>query len=273
MDYALLDSGHGQKLERFGPVILIRPCSQALWAPRLPKSAWDKASALFEREGGKQWNILSSSPEEWDVTLFNLKLKLKRTEFGHLGLFPEHMSLWQWIVKLIEKRPGCKVLNLFAYTGGATLAAAKAGASVCHVDAAKGIVSWARENAALSKLSDKPIRWIVDDVKKYLARAVRRGEKYDGILLDPPTFGRGAAGEVFKIENDLQLILEQCKALLSDHPLFFLLSCHTPGFTPIVLKQILRDHLKEDLEVGEMHLEGEKGYVIPSGSFVRWAHD
>lgn len=267
MDYALIDSGHQKKLERFGDLLLVRPCAQALWSPR-DEAAWKSASATFDRDSG--WVESRHLPAEWNVSIEGLKLKLKRTDFGHLGIFPEQIPLWRWIQAETAKRASPKVLNLFAYSGGSTLAAASAGGHVCHLDAAKGMVTWARENAAVSGLEKAPIRWIVDDASKFLAREIRRGVKYDAIILDPPTFGRGAQGEVFKIEDHLPALLDQCVSLLVDNPLYFLLSCHTPGFTPIVLEQILGDYFKGTLESGEMQLSGP--CIIPSGCYARWSH-
>lgn len=265
MDYALIDSGDQKKLERFGKLHLVRPCPQALWEPR---RAWDEADAAFDRDDG--WSKKRSLPTEWTVEIEGIKLKLKRTDFGHLGIFPEQIPLWKWIQSQVTTRETPNVLNLFAYSGGATLSAARAGAKVCHLDAAKGMVTWARENAALSGLEKAPVRWIVDDALKFLGREERRGVRYDGIILDPPTFGRGAQGEVFKIEEDLPTLLQACKSLLAEKPLFFLLSCHTPGFTPLVLQQILQDHFPEyEMETGEMMLSAERS--IPSGCYARWS--
>lgn len=265
MNYQLLDCGNGEKLEQFGSVLLIRPAAQALWRPKLPKSAWDKAHARFSREQKNHWEILKPLPEKWEVCLNGIKLRLKRTDFGHLGVFPEHASLWP--LQMCHPLKGAKVLNLFAYSGAATLMLAAQGAEVTHLDAAKGMVEWARENAALNGLEKAPIRWIVDDVRKYLSRAEKRKERYDAILLDPPSFGRGKSGEIFKIENDLPPILDRCRALLSAHPLFVLLTCHTPGYTPLVMKQVCQDSFSEGIiEVGEMLIEGH----LPSGTFAKW---
>nr|NGX55624.1 Ribosomal RNA large subunit methyltransferase K [Chlamydiota bacterium] len=219
--------------------------------------------------GQNRWSMRTSLPQEWEVSVQELRFKLKRTDFGHLGIFPEQAPLWKWIGEKVATRKKPKVLNLFAYSGGATLAAAQAGAEVCHLDAAKGMVSWARENAELNGLGKAPIRWIVDDARKFLERALRRGEKYDAIILDPPTFGRGKSGECFKIEYHLPKMLDHCRALLSDRPLFVLLSCHTPGYTPTVVRQLLRERwYKGEIEAGEMTLDGE--FVVPSGVFARW---
>jgi len=265
--YQLLDSGRGEKLEQFGDVILIRPAAQALWQPRLPKSFWDKAHARFSREEKNQWDVFKPFPETWKIDLDGVRLLLKRTDFGHLGVFPEHARLWPKMHALPLK--GARVLNLFAYSGAATLALAAKGAEVSHVDAAKGMVQWARDNAALNGLEHAPIRWLVDDVRKYLARAERRQERYDAILLDPPSFGRGKSGEIFKIEYDLPLILRGCRSLLSEKPLFVLFTCHTPGYTPLAMQQVMAESFDYGhIEAGEMFIEGP--YRLPSGTFAFW---
>jgi 23S rRNA (cytosine1962-C5)-methyltransferase len=265
MTYQLIDSGEQTKIEKFGDVTLVRPCAQAVW-PRQMREVWNSSHAVFSRDPGGKWQVKKQIPKSWVTELFGIKFKLEATDFGHVGLFPEHAMLWEWMVGKI--RPGSKILNLFAYTGGATLAAAKAGAEVCHLDASKTSVAWARENAALNGLEGAPIRWIVDDVLKFLKREIRRGVKYDGIILDPPTYGRGRQGEVFKIEDDLKEILECCRQLLSDRPLFVILSCHTPGYTPIVLGHILGDFFKGKIESGEMIISA--GRDLPSGAYARW---
>lgn len=279
--YQLIDSGLGNKLEAFGPYLLSRPAAQAAWRPESNAKTWDNAHAVFDREGGKKWTLLKSIPEEWTVEISNIFFKLKLTDFGHLGVFPEQKPFWTWIQNLIaeeipKRKTAPSVLNLFAYSGGSTLAAAKAGAEACHLDASKGMVAWARENAALNGLSEAPIRWIVDDVQKFLQREIRRGKKYDAIILDPPTFGRGAKGEIFKIEEDLITILEWCRKLLSDKPLFILFSCHTPGYSPTVLHHLLSQTVKGlggTVDSGEMSLEGiGETFPLPSGSFARWTH-
>lgn len=267
MSYQLLDSGDGLKLEQFGAIILIRPAAQALWRPRLPKTVWEKAHARFSREGKNQWEQYRRIPESWEIDLQGIRLKLKRTDFGHLGVFPEHAILWPWMSTFPLK--GAKILNLFAYSGAATLMLASQGAEVTHLDAAQGMVQWARENAELNGLTGAPIRWIVDDVRKYLTRAEKRKESYDAIVLDPPSFGRGKTGEIFKIEHDLPKILLQCSSLLSQHPLFVLFTCHTPGYTPLAMDQVMREVFKGgDIEAGEMYIEGP--FKLPSGTFARW---
>lgn len=277
--YALIDSGHGRKLERFGPYLISRPSAQAVWQPLHPESEWKKADAVFTRESDNRWINKPNIADSWTVDVAGINFKIAPTDFGHLGIFPEQRDFWEWIQTFItqaiaEGRKEVRVLNLFAYSGGVTLAAAKAGAHVCHLDASKGMVAWARENAALNQLEGAPIRWIVDDVGKFLAREVRRESRYDAIVLDPPSFGRGSRGEVFKIEEDLQGILSTCRQLLTDKPLFVLFSCHTPGFTPIVMGHLINQMMHSSgghVDTGEMVLRGEKGVLaLPSGTYARW---
>jgi len=273
--YKFVDSGSGQKLEQFGDVTLIRPASAALWHPTCPKHIWDAADAVFTREGGNRWIFRRTLPKQWVATVEGLNFRLSLTDFGHLGVFPEHALLWRWMVPKVRAaalQPN--ILNLFAYSGGATLALAASGAKVCHLDASKGMVEWARENAALNNLQEAPIRWIVDDVLKFLRREVRRGVRYEGIILDPPSFGRGKQGEVFKIEQDLLDILDLCAELLSDQPLFMVLSSHTPGMTPLVLRNLLAQRLarKGVLEEGELALVAKESCALPSGCFARWSN-
>ena len=274
-DYALLDSGFGRKLERFGRYVLARPCAQAVWTPRLPREDWDSADASFDREEGHRWHNRGALPETWTMQLDGLRFKLSSTDFGHLGIFPEQRAQWRWIRELLaeEDRP-TSVLNLFAYSGGSTLAAARGGASVCHLDASRGMVEWASENASLNGLADHPVRWIVDDAHKFLAREARRSHRYQGIILDPPTFGRGQRGEMYKIERDLPETLELCRDLLMPEPLFILLSAHTPGYSPIVLENVLRQAVQGlggSVESGEMLLTGApEALPLPSGTYARW---
>ena len=264
-DYELLDSGDGRKLERFGKYVLARPCSQAMWRPRLSAAEWAKADASFDREDGNNWHGRANLPKEWQIETAGIRFKLGGTDFGHLGIFPEQRAQWRWIRDEVRgQRSEVKVLNLFAYSGGSTMAAALGGAEVCHLDASKGMVEWARENARLNGLAERPIRWIVDDAHKFMKREIRRGRKYDAIVLDPPTFGRGAGGEMYKIERDLKETLALVKDLLSDRPLFVLFSSHTPGLSQIVAENILRQLFPcARLESGEMLLEPGEG---PSGS-------
>jgi 23S rRNA (cytosine1962-C5)-methyltransferase len=264
--YNLIDSGEGRKLEQFGPYIIDRPASQAVWPKRLPHLTWKQADARLVREGeGSRWEW-NRLPENFEMTFQGIKFGLRATDFGHLGVFPEHGQLWEWAKEKLS--PGTTLLNLFAYSGGMTLAAAKVGAQVCHLDASKGMVSWARENAAINHLEKAPIRWIIDDVTKFLRREITRGRRYDAIILDPPTFGRGAQGELFKIEEDVVPLLQLCKELLSEKPLFVVLSCHTPGFTPLVLSHLLQEVIGcQKIENGELFLPGE--LPLPSGCYAR----
>ena len=278
MDYQLLDSGGFQKLERFGDVVLARPCAQAVWQPLRPAAEWRRATATFSRDDGNQWLGREKLPTTWVIDVDGVKFQLSSTDFGHLGIFPEQRDQWRRIAQhcaMFRAQHGRapKVLNLFAYSGGSTLAAAQAGAEVCHVDASKGMVEWARKNAALNQLADKPIRWIVDDVTKFLERELRREHHYDLLILDPPSYGRGAKGEVFKIENDLPPLLALLARLLSAEPLGVLLSCHTPELTPVALHHLMRQAFGEKgtLEHGEMLLRGDAPVLpVPSGSFCWW---
>ncbi|MFN7562300.1 MAG: class I SAM-dependent methyltransferase [Prosthecobacter sp.] len=281
-DYALLDSGGFQKLERFGPVVLSRPCAQAVWHPALPKHEWQQATATFFRDGGNQWRGRDRLPESWAINVDGTRFQLSSTDFGHLGIFPEQRDQWRRIREVCtayqtQHHRAPRVLNLFAYSGGSTLAAAHAGAEVCHVDASKGMVEWARQNAALNQLQDRPVRWIVDDVSKFLERELRRERRYDLIILDPPSYGRGAKGEVFKIENDLPKLLALLAKLTSDDPLGVLLSCHTPELTPISLHHLLLQAFGArggHFEQGEMQLRGAENVLpVPSGSFCWWLKD
>ncbi|CAI8257110.1 MAG: Ribosomal RNA large subunit methyltransferase I [Opitutia bacterium UBA7350] len=274
--YTLLDSGHGRKLERFGDYTLDRPCAQAVWKPTHPE-LWDTADAAFSRKDGLEWRGRSNLPDSWEATVEGVRMKLATTDFGHLGVFPETRDLWHWIRQTIQtqsktRKEPLNFLNLFAYSGGATLAAAQAGAHCCHVDASKGMVSWARENASLNNLKDHPIRWIVDDVNKFLQREARRSRSYDAILLDPPSFGRGKSGELYKIEQALLETLKHVKDVLSNQPAFVYLTSHTPGFTPTVLSNLLHQVLPNgNLEQGEMLLRGEKNVLsVPCGTWSRW---
>ncbi|MGJ8652632.1 MAG: class I SAM-dependent methyltransferase [Opitutaceae bacterium] len=275
-EYTLLDSGHGQKLERFGKVILARPCAQAVWSPATP-NLWKQADASFSRKDGLQWKGREKLPDVWHARVNGIKMKLSTTDFGHLGVFPETRDMWDWITKTLadeapKRKEPLKFLNLFAYSGGATLAGAKGGAHCCHVDASKGMVQWARQNAELNNLSDHPIRWIVDDCNKFLQREIKRGNRYDGVLLDPPSFGRGKGGELYKIEHALLETLELVKGVLSDRPSFVYLTSHTPGFTPIVLNNLLRQLIPGGkVAHGEMLLTGEaETFPVPSGTWARW---
>ena len=277
-DYELLDSGDGRKLERFGKYVLARPCSQAMWRPSKSAAEWEWADASFDREDGNRWHGRSNLPKEWQIETAGIRFKLGGTDFGHLGIFPEQRAQWVWIRQTIRSaieqseqsnnRTIPRVLNLFAYSGGSTMAAALGGAEVCHLDASKGMVEWARENARLNGLQDHPIRWIVDDAHKFMKREIRRGHRYDAIILDPPTFGRGAGGEMYKIERDLKDTLGLVKDLLSDTPSFVLFSSHTPGLSQIVAENILGQLFSSArLESGEMLLEPRSLFPVPCSLF------
>ncbi len=280
-EYELLDSGDGRKYERFGEFKLVRPCAQAIWRAGKDSSQWQDAHATFDRTSGNRWRMETRLPEQWVITVAGIRFRLSTTDFGHLGIFPEQKDLWTWIAAMVEKAKkktgrSVSVLNLFAYSGGSTMAAAKAGAEVWHVDASKGMVKWARENAGLNGLENAPIHWIVDDVNRFLEREIRRGKKYEAIILDPPTFGHGPRKEIYKIEEKLSSTMDKCRMLMSDSPAFILLSSHTPSLTPVALANILRsatrDFADSCIEHGEMLLAGRTDDVlpVPNGTFARW---
>ena len=241
-DYRLIDTKSGERLERWGNVTLIRPDPQVIWQTPPLTDLWQHADGHYHRSksGGGQWEYRKRPPESWQIRYRELTFIVRPTGFKHTGLFPEQAVNWDWMQETIRSagRP-VRVLNLFAYTGGATLACAAAGAEVCHVDAAKGMVQWARENAAASGLTDKPIRWIVDDCEKFIRREARRGRKYDAIIMDPPSYGRGPGGEIWKLENSIYPLVEACLDVLSDEPLFFLLNSYTTGLSPSVMGYLL----------------------------------
>ncbi|MBF0199555.1 MAG: class I SAM-dependent methyltransferase [Planctomycetes bacterium] len=276
--YALIDSGLGRKLERFGDYIIDRPCAQAIWKPTLPKASWQKAHAIFKRltEKSGKWVYHKPLPENWSIDVAHFRMKISPTPFGHLGIFPEQVESWQWLGKRVSeiKTEQARVLNLFAYSGGSTLACAKSGAQTCHLDASRPMVSWDKENAQLSSLKDESVIWMIDDVGKFLQREIRRGRQYEGVILDPPSFGRGPKKEIFKIENELVNMLRNCRKLLSANADFVLLSCHTPGITALVLRHMLGQALEGlggTFQAGEMTCKGEKGVLeLPSGVYCRW---
>ncbi|MBI2602684.1 MAG: class I SAM-dependent methyltransferase [Deltaproteobacteria bacterium] len=273
-DYKLLDSGNGQKLEQVGPYRLVRQALQAVWQRKLPATEWRKADAEFERssDGKGTWTKKNPlMPSQWVVGK-EPRLKVQLTDFGHLGIFPEHAQTWNTLASCIAKnrlsKKPFKCLNLFAYTGVLTLLVAEAGAEVVHVDASKKSVQWASENAQVSGCAHLPIRWIVEDVRKFVAKELRRGARYQGIILDPPTFGRGAKNEVWKIEEDLSPLLKDLRKLCADDVSFVLLTCHTPGFTPLVLKNLISDIWDtKHVQFGELTLEESSGRLFPSGSY------
>jgi 23S rRNA (cytosine1962-C5)-methyltransferase len=231
-DYELIDTGNGEKLERWGEYILVRPDPQILWHPQKDAAFWNKADAHYRRssKGGGKWEYKRELPPKWTISYNNLTFYVRPMDFKHTGLFPEQAVNWKWIIKKIKEasRP-VRVINLFAYTGAATVAAASAGAEVCHVDAAKGMVKWAGENLALSSLGDRPVRSITDDVIKFVKREKRRGRLYDAVIMDPPSYGRGPDGEVWKLEDALYGLVEECMNILSSDPLFFLVNSYTTG--------------------------------------------
>lgn len=278
-DYELLDSGDGEKLERYGNVVFRRPDPQALWAKSLNIQEWNKAQASFNREGKKSdWNLKGNIPERWQIEFGNLKLWIRPTSFKHTGLFPEQLPNWDWMREKITatQRP-VSVLNLFGYTGGASLAAAQAGASVVHVDGSKVAIQWGKDNAKASGLEEKPIRWILDDARTFVKREIKRGNKYDGILLDPPAFGHGPKKELWKIEDDLPELLKLCTEILSDKPVFFLINGYASGYSSIAYENNLKQLLYKfdgNFEKGELAIEESKsGKLLPCGIFSRWSSD
>ena len=276
-DYELLDTSDGERLERWGNLILVRPDPQIIWKGVASHPAWKRADGVYRRSksGGGAW-VYNKLPESWTINYGDLRFILRPMGFKHTGLFPEQAANWDWFSSLIKgaNRP-IKVLNLFAYTGGATLAAAAAGASVVHVDAAKGIVAQAKENAALSGLSEAPIRYIVDDCKKFVEREIRRGNRYDGIIMDPPSYGRGPGGEVWKLEDSIDELISLTSQLLSDQPLFFLVNSYTTGLSPMTMSYLLALKVQKKyggvIESGELGLKVTKtGAYLPCGASSRW---
>ncbi|MES2310622.1 MAG: class I SAM-dependent methyltransferase [Verrucomicrobiota bacterium] len=275
-DYQILACGDGMKLERWRDITLARPDPQILWPKKNP-SLWDKADALYLRsvEGGGQWKMKRSLPESWEISYKHLRFKIRPTNFKHTGLFPEQASNWNWLHQQITQSPrkDLKILNLFGYTGAATIAVAAAGASVTHIDAAKGMVEWCRENAKLSGLSDKPIRYIVDDCMKFVQREQRRGTRYDGILMDPPSYGRGNKGELWKLETHLWPLLQACVSILSEDPVLFLVNAYTTGLSPTILGQLVHaatEKHKGYIYSGELGLPISEGGMLPCGIYARW---
>lgn len=276
-DYAVLDCGGGEKAERWGDHILVRPDPQAIWPRNEDCRAWSRANAVYHRSnaGGGQWEI-KKLPAQWSIRYGELTFQLKPMSFKHTGLFPEQASNWDFIDRMVRGAGWpVSVLNLFAYTGAATLAAANAGASVCHVDASKGMVNWARENAQSSGLGDAPIRWIVDDCKKFVQREIRRGRKYDAIIMDPPSYGRGPSGETWKIEEDVADFIKLTMELLSSKPLFVLVSSYSTGLAPSVMAYLLGitagKRAAGRIEAQELGLPVEStGLYLPCGSSARF---
>lgn len=276
-DYEVIDTSSGEKLERWGDYILVRPDPQVIWNTDKTNYYWKHINGHYHRsnKGGGQWEFFDL-PEQWTIHYRNLTFNLKPFSFKHTGLFPEQAANWDWFSSIIKKadRP-VKVLNLFAYTGGATLAAAAAGAHVTHVDASKGMVTWAKENAISSGLKDAPIRWLVDDCIKFVKREIRRGNKYDGIIMDPPSYGRGPGGEIWKIEECFHDFIKLCTEILSDNPLFFLVNSYTTGFAPSVLSYMISTEVVNKfgghVAADELGLPvSSNGLILPCGSSGRW---
>jgi 23S rRNA (cytosine1962-C5)-methyltransferase len=275
-DYEVIDCSKGEKLERWGDYILVRPDPQVIWDTPRKEKGWHKMNAHYHRskKGGGEWEFFDL-PQQWSIHYHSLTFQLKPFSFKHTGLFPEQAANWDWFSELIKKagRP-VKVLNLFAYTGGATIAAAVAGASVTHVDASKGMVTWAKENAASSGLADAPIRWIVDDCVKFVEREIRRGNHYDAIIMDPPSYGRGPKGEIWKIEESIHPLVKLCAQLLVDRPLFFLINSYTTGLQPAVLSYLIGTELKRfpgKVTADEIGLPvSSNGLTLPCGASGRF---
>lgn len=275
-DYEVLDTSGGEKLERWGDYLLVRPDPQVIWNTPKDLPGWRKMNGHYYRssKGGGEWEFFDL-PKQWEIAYKDLRFNLKPFSFKHTGLFPEQAVNWDWFSDKIKNagRP-VKVLNLFAYTGGATLAAAAAGAAVTHVDASKGMVNWAKENAKSSGLEAAPIRWLVDDCMKFVEREIRRGNHYDGIIMDPPSYGRGPKGEIWKIEDSIYDFIKLCTQILSDAPLFFLVNSYTTGLAPAVLTYMLSTELKRfggHVDSQEIGLPVTKtGLVLPCGASGRW---
>ena len=275
-DYEILDMANGEKLERWGDVQLIRPDPQIIWKNKSFPEKWNSANARYNRSstGGGSWKYNKKMPNNWQIKYKYLTFNIKPMGFKHTGLFPEQAVNWDWMIsKIKNSKRDIKVLNLFAYTGGATVACSYAGASVCHVDSSKGMTSWAKENIASSGLSDRPVRFIVDDVVKFVNREIRRENKYDGIIMDPPSYGRGTNGEVWKFEENISDLVELCSKVLSNEPLFFLINSYTTGISSTVLENILRLNIKKKgkFSHGEVGLPMTNSkLILPCGIYGRW---
>jgi 23S rRNA (cytosine1962-C5)-methyltransferase len=278
LDYELLDSGEGQKMERFGKFLFVRPEVQAIWKKRLPAERWQNVDAIFQstgEESGGHWNYLKKIPERWMMNYSNLKFWAQTTPGRHLGVFPEGAAHWDWMGDRIQSNSSpIKVLNLFGYTGLATLTAAAAGASVTHVDASKKAVSWARENQSLSGLDEKPIRWIVDDALKFVQREVRRGVKYNGLIIDPPKFGRGPKGEIWDVYKSLPVLLDACRLLFEENPLFAVLTVYAVKASAVHVRTILEQTMEGfsgTIDSGELVTRESSGNrLLSSAVYARW---
>ena len=277
-DYEILDMANGEKLERWENITLIRPDPQIIWKEKSFPEKWKNANAKYNRSntGGGNWNFIKPLPKSWQIKYKDLTFNIKPMGFKHTGIFPEQAVNWDWMMnKIRNSNREAKILNLFAYTGGASVACLKAGASVCHVDSSKGMCEWAKENVASSGLRERPIRFLIDDVVKFVNREIRRGNKYDGIIMDPPSYGRGANGEVWKFEENIADLVELCMNVLSDKPLFFLINSYTTGISSQVLENLLRINISK--KVGGKFSHGELGLpmtnsklILPCGIYGRW---
>mgnify|MGYP003392638967 CR=1 FL=1 len=265
-DYELLDSGEGEKLERFGNIVLSRPDPQALWHKELSKVEWQKSNGCFSNG---EWELNKDVPNSWQIELAGLQFLIKPTAFKHTGIFPEQLPNWDWMRELIKG--DAEILNLFGYTGGASFVCAKAGAKVVHVDGSKSAITWAKENAKLSGLVDKPIRWILDDAQTFVEREIKRSRKYDGIIMDPPSFGHGPNNELWKIEEHFLSLIDNCIKILSNKPLFFLVSGYSAGYSAIAYQNnllVIQKKFGGTIEFGELTIAGP--HILPCGIFARW---
>lgn len=277
-DYEIIDMADGEKLERWGKVYLVRPDPQIIWKEKTFPNKWKNINARYNRSktGGGNWEYVNQLPKAWQIKYKDLTFNIKPMGFKHTGLFPEQAVNWDWMTNKIQKaKREIKVLNLFAYTGGATVACSYAGASVCHVDSSKGMVSWAKENIISSGLQKNPVRFIVDDVNKFVNREIRRGNKYDAIIMDPPSYGRGANGEIWQFENNISDLVKLCTNVLSEEPLFFLINSYTTGISATVLENILRKNInpkyKGQFSSGEIGLPMTNSkLLLPAGIYGRW---
>lgn len=279
-EYKLLDASHGERLEKWGDRILIRPDPQIIWKTEKTNPKWQQSDAIYHRsnKGGGRWDKLNKNmSDSWAISYKNLKFGIKMMNFKHTGVFPEQAVNWDLLQKIISsQKQNMSILNLFAYTGGATLACAEKGAKVCHVDASKGMVAWAKENAKLSKLDSCPIRWIIDDCEKFVRREIKRGNKYDGIIMDPPSYGRGPKGEIWKIEDNIFHFILLCKSLLSENAIFFMINSYSTGLSPSVMEYLLSEIIKKQrggfVYSDEIGIPIESSHlVIPSGATAIWS--
>ena len=286
-DYEILDMANGEKLERWNNIYLVRPDPQIIWNDKQYPEKWKQANARYNRSstGGGHWDYKKRLPDSWQIKYKNLTFNIKPMGFKHTGIFPEQAVNWDWMMDKIQNEikttnREVKVLNLFAYTGGATVACLYAGASVCHVDSSKGMVAWAKENVVSSRFQERPVRYIVDDVVKFVQREIRRGNKYDAIIMDPPSYGRGANGEVWKFEENLPMLIEICMQVLSDNPLFFLINSYTTGTSSMVLENLLKMNMRKKygkraddgiFENGEVGLPmTDSDFILPCGIYSKW---